>query len=239
MVISIILLSACVPQKSTQDTLNEENSFSEETRKKDEKTDIEYGEVESEKPMKNIEEQDENQVSVSEFTDDEKREMTQLFYEWAIERAKIGNLAVTKMYFQHGAAGSGDWYALTSDGEVQVQDLNNPGFDYFDIHAVGGVAFYTPLSGDYGEDENAPFPGIAEGYHRLAVPDTHIHKYMLADNGTVYELIAKKENMGSSTGFGEYDDDGTVGDLTPTVEFKISEDEAAQDEWEKILNRFK
>lgn len=68
---------------------------------------------------------------------------------------KIGNLAVTTLYFQHGAAGSGDWYALTPDGQVQVQNLDNPGFESFDIHAIGGVAFYTPLSGDYGRDETA------------------------------------------------------------------------------------
>ena len=62
---------------------------------------------------------------------------------------------------------------------------------------------------------------------------------MLADNGVVYELIGKKENVGSSTGFGEYDDDdGTVESLNPTVQFIVSKDQDAQNEWRRILNKY-
>src|SRR5699024_7230489 len=85
------------------------------------------------------------EMSVKEYTSEEKRMMTEEFFNWAVDRVKIGNLAVTTLYFQHGAAGSGDWYALTPDGQVQVQNLDNPGFESFDIHALSGVAFYTPL----------------------------------------------------------------------------------------------
>lgn len=105
------------------------------------------------------------ELAVQEFTMEEQQEMTQHFYDWAIERAEIGNMAVTNMYFNHGAAGRGDWYAMTPDGEVQTQNQDNPGFDHFDIHAVGGVAFYQPASGDFGEDTDAP-PCTAEGYSR-------------------------------------------------------------------------
>ena len=125
------------------------------------------------------------ELAVQEFTMEEQQEMTQHFYDWAIERAEIGNMAVTNMYFSHGAAGRGDWYAMTPDGEVQTQNQDNPGFDHFEIHAVGGVAFYQPASGDFGEDADAPVPSTAEGYSRLALPDTNIHKYMLADNGVI------------------------------------------------------
>ena len=178
------------------------------------------------------------ELAVKEFTMEEQQEMTQHFYDWAIERAEIGNMAVTNMYFSHGAAGRGDWYAMTPDGEVQTQNQDNPGFDHFDIHAVGGVAFYQPASGDFGEDADAPFPGTAEGYSRLALPDTNIHKYMLADNGVVYELIGKKENMSFSSGFGEYDDEGTYGEYPPGREFEISGDQDAQQEWKRILRMY-
>lgn len=183
-------------------------------------------------------EEDEAKIAVHEFTMEEQKEMTQLFYDWAVERAKIGNMAVTTMYFSHGAAGRGDWYAMTPDGEVQTQNQDNPGFDHFDIHAIGGVAFYQPASGDFGEDENVPFPGTAEGYSRLALPDTNIHKYMLADNGVVYELIGKKENMSFSSGFGEYDDEGTYVEYPPGREFEISGDQDAQQEWQRILDMY-
>ncbi|MEY8560194.1 hypothetical protein AALF85_05795 [Jeotgalicoccus halotolerans] len=178
------------------------------------------------------------ELAVQEFTMEEQQEMTQHFYDWAIERAEIGNMAVTNMYFSHGAAGRGDWYAMTPDGEVQTQNQDNPGFDHFDIHAVGGVAFYQPASGDFGEDANAPVPSTAEGYSRLALPDTNIHKYMLADNGVVYELIGKREQMSFSSGFGEYDDEGTYGEFPPGVEFEISGDQDAQQEWKRILGMY-
>lgn len=178
------------------------------------------------------------ELAVKEFTMEEQQEMTQHFYDWAIERAEIGNMAVTNMYFSHGAAGRGDWYAMTPDGEVQTQNQDNPGFDHFDIHAVGGVTFYQPASGDYGEDANAPVPSTAEGYSRLALPDTNIHKYILADNGVVYELIGKREQMSFSSGFGEYDDEGTYGEFPPGVEFEISGDQDAQQEWKRILGMY-
>ena len=56
------------------------------------------------------------ELAVQEFTMEEQQEMTQHFYDWAIERAEIGNMAVTNMYFSHGAAGRGDWYAMTPNG---------------------------------------------------------------------------------------------------------------------------
>lgn len=230
--ISFFILYGCSVEKAGQiekdaNTVSTDQSSKEESTLNEASTDEESVEV-----------HDDIEMSVKEYTSEEKQMMTEEFFNWAVDRAKIGNLAVTIFYFQHGAAGRGDWYALTPDGQVQVQNLDNPGFESFDIHAIGGVVFYTPLSGDYGRDETAPTPGIAEGYNRLAVENTNIHKYMLADNGVVYELIGKKENVGSSTGFGEYDDDGTVESLNPTVQFIVSKDQDAQNEWRRILNKY-
>lgn len=230
--ISFFILYGCSVEKAGQ-IEKDENTVSTDQSSKEESTLNEANTDEG-----SVEVHGDVEMSVKEYTSEEKRMMTEEFLNWAVDRAKIGNLAVTTLYFQHGAAGSGDWYALTPDGQIQVQNLDNPGFESFDIHAIGGVAFYTPLSGDYGRDETAPTPGIAEGYNRLAVENTNIHKYMLADNGVVYELIGKKENVGSSTGFGEYDDDGTIGSLNPTVQFIVSKDQDAQNEWKRILNKY-
>lgn len=184
-------------------------------------------------------EEETKEITVQEFTMEEQQEMNDMFYNWAVERAKIGGMAVTAIYFNHGAAGRGDWYAITPDGEVQTQNQDNPGFDHFGIHSLGGVAFYTPASGDFGADENAPFPSTAEGYSKIAVPSTNIHKYMLGDNGVVYELIGKKEQMSYTTGFGEYADDGTRGEFIPSVAFEISGDQDAQQEWQRILRMYR
>lgn len=178
------------------------------------------------------------EIGVQEFSLEEQQEMTQAFYNWAVERAKIGGMAVTTTYFNHGAAGRGDWYAMTPDGEIQTQNQDNPGFDHFDIHAIGGVAFYQPASGNFGTDENAAVPSTAAGYSELALPDTNINKYMLADNGVVYELIGKKENMSFSSGFGEYADDGTRGEYSPGIPFEVSGDQDAQQEWQRILGMY-
>lgn len=200
-------------KKAESDSDGENSSESEESVNEEENEATEDTDAENETAA------EEN--TLQEFTDAEKQEMNQLFYDWAVERAEIGGMAVTEMYFTHGAAGYGDWYAVTPDGEVQAQDLDNPGFDHFDIHAIGGVAFYQPESGDIGADKNAPFPSTAEGYSRLAQPDTNVHKYMLADNGVVYELIGKKENISFSSGFGEYNDDGSRGEYVHSISLSI------------------
>lgn len=185
-----------------------------------------------------ITEEADAEAAVQEFTQEEKTAMNQMFYDWAVERAKIGSMAVTEVYFNHGASGQGDWYAVTPDGEIQVQNFDNPGFNHFDIHSIGGVAFYQPASGDFGEDENVPSPSTAEGYSRLALPNTDIHKYMLADNGVVYELINIKEETSYTTGFGQYDNAGTYGEYSPSHSFEVSGDQAAQQEWQRILGMY-
>ncbi|QYA48523.1 hypothetical protein [Nosocomiicoccus ampullae] len=179
----------------------------------------------------------ERPVAVKQYTDEEKQEMTEMFYEWAVERAEIGAMAVTDYYFGHGAGGRGDWAARTPHGIVQAQDLNNPGWEAFELHAIGGVAFYQPITEDYGRDEDHPDIIIASGYSTIAKPDTDIHKYMLVDNGIVYELIGP---LGLSTGFSEYTDDGEITDIIKynIDEFKVSQDQAAQEEWRRILSLY-
>lgn len=258
----ILLVSACSnnelaeseadTQEETVETAAEDDNELDELEKENEELRQQIAKRENEKLKAELEEKEatetesndsssdekDTEAIVQEFTQEEQLAMSQMFYEWAVERAKIGSMAVTKFFFTHGAGGSGDWYAITPDGEVQAQNLDNPGFNHFDIHAIGGVAFYQPVSGDYGEDEHAHIPGTAEGYSRLALPDTNIHKYMLADNGIVYELIAKKENMAFTSGFGEYADDGTRGTFLPDTTFEISGDQAAQEEWQRILRMY-
>lgn len=179
----------------------------------------------------------ERPVAVKQYTDEEKQEMTEMFYEWAVERAEIGAMAVTDYYFGHGAAGHGDWVAKTPHGEVQAQNLDNPGWDAFELHAIGGVAFYQPITGDFGRDENKGNIGTGAGYTKVALPDTDIHKYMLVDNGIVYELIGP---LGLTSGFSEYTDEGQSTDQIKNelVQFEVSGDQAAQEEWRRILSLY-
>ena len=178
------------------------------------------------------------ETAVREFTDAEKQAMVDEFYTWAVERAEVGGMAVNDYYFGHGAAGRGDWYATTPHGDVQAQDQDNPGFDAFNIHAIGGIVFYQPISGDYGADENTEVESTASGYQTMAIDGTDIHKYMLADNGVVYEHISVKEETSLSSGFGEFNDDGTRGEYAPASRFEVSGDQDAQEEWQRILSKY-
>ena len=177
------------------------------------------------------------ETAVREFTDAEKQAMVDEFYTWAVERAEVGGMAVNDYYFGHGAAGRGDWYATTPHGDVQVQDQDNPGFDAFNIHAIGGIVFYQPISGDYGADENTEVESTASGYQTMAIDGTDIHKYMLADNGVVYEHISVKEETSLSSGFGEFNDDGTRGEYAPASRFEVSGDQDAQENG-RILSKY-
>lgn len=210
-------------KENERDTAKENNESKERQQKEDKKK---QDDKEKERP-----------VAVKQYTDEEMIEMTEMFYEWAVERAEIGAMAVTNYYFGHGAAGRGDWVAKTPHGEVQAQNLNNPGWDAFELHAIGGVAFYQPITGDFGRDENKGNIGTGAGYTEVALPDTDIHKYMLVDNGIVYELIGP---LGLSNGFAEYTDDGKSTDYIKNelVQFEVSGDTAAQEEWRRILSLY-
>ena len=63
---------------------------------------------------------------------------------------------------------------------------------------------------------------------------------MLGDNGVVYELKTGNGAMvTTNTGFGEYADDGTIGNYVPDQAFQVSEDQAAQNELAKPLQPYR
>ena len=51
-------------------------------------------------------------------------------------------------------------------------------------------------------------------------------------------MIGKKENISFSSGFGEYNDDGSRGEYVPDVAFEVSGDQDAQQEWQRILGMY-
>lgn len=186
-----------------------------------------------------------NNASVQEdviyqFTQEQMTAMEKEFLDWADKRAKTAGLAVSNYYFTHGAGGFGDWFARSEDGDIQVQNLDNPGPAGFKIRAIGGVVFYTSKTGIVGQTEEVNKAITAEGYSRHSDLNEDIHKYILADNGKVYELIKPATKMSFTTGFGEYSDSGTrEGAYMPNEEFLVSKDTAAQQKWQEILNKYK
>ena len=174
------------------------------------------------------------------LTETQQGEVESQMLNWADGRAKVGNMAVSDFYFDHGAAGSGDWYANTPDGEIQVQDEQNPGKNGFKIHAVGGLVFYTAKDGTTGIDDNLRGT-TADGYSLNMNFNRPVSKYLFGYNGVVYELKSGNGiELSQNTGFGEYSDDGTKsgGNIEPNGTFIISNDQAAKTELQKVLAQY-
>ncbi len=176
--------------------------------------------------------------NVIHLTIDQKKQINADFLNWAAERATVGHMAVSDWYFDHGSAGLGDWYANTPDGQVQVQNQNQPGAAAFKIHAVGGCIFYKSKDGQIGK-QNLYKGSFADNYS-IGLDDSQpVSKYLLGDNGVVYELkTGNGSSVSSRTGFGQYDDNGQLGNYQPDQNFEISADQAAQHELQKLLTPY-
>lgn len=179
------------------------------------------------------------------YSEREKQEINQIFLEWAGGRGEIGGMAVSRRFFDHGASGMGDWYAVTEDGLMQLQQQHpegRPGYDAFSIHCIGGVVFYYSVFGTTGATEEVSdpqnSPSTATGFTTVADSERPFVKYLLGDNGVVYEA----ETLPAfSDGFYVADDYGDLYsyyDPANQTEFKISADVAAQQELGRILNSY-
>lgn len=174
------------------------------------------------------------------LSEDDKTSLNKDFFNWAVDRAKMGKMAVSTWYFDHGAAGQGDWYAITPDGRVQVQDEEQPGKASFKIHAVGGVVFFTSKDGTTGDDDEAlQDDGFAGNYSTDVDPDKPVSKYMLGDNGVVYQLQSSTgDGVTTNTGFTECSDHGGFNDQDLKDHFFVSKDTAAQTELKVLLKQY-
>ena len=65
-----------------------------------------------------------------------------------------------------------------------------------------------------------------------------ITKYLLGDNGVVYELKTDDGNVGLSTGFGEYSDNGKSDSYKPNRSFIVSKDQNAQIELQQLIKQY-
>lgn len=172
------------------------------------------------------------------LNDAQRNQINLAFLNWASQRAAIGNMAVSEWFFDHGAAGRGDWYANTPDGQVQVQNNNLPGKSAFPIRGIGGCIFYTAKDGGIGRQELFA-DSFAANYSVKLDHTKPVSKYLLGDNGVVYELkTGNGMPVSTNTGFGEYADDGSQGSYTPDLNFQVSEDQAAQEKLKELIQSY-
>ena len=175
------------------------------------------------------------------YTAEEKRAILQEFLDWASYRAEIGGMVVSDYYLGHGASGFGDWYANTENGEIQIQDIGKgiPGYDNFPIHTVGGVVFYTSIEELYGYDSRPWNESIAVGFFRLADLNMPVTRYLLGDDGIIYELKGTlPEYYSFNGGYGLYEEDGSKAIDSSSYIFEISKDTDAQEKYLEILLKY-
>lgn len=171
------------------------------------------------------------------YTESEKRAITNEFLLWASKRAEIGGMAVTTRFFDHGASGKGDWYALTPDRQaILVQRQDSSRQNSYSIQALGGVTFYTSKDGTLGRSDKVMTSALAAGYNEVADLGKPIIKYLLGDDGEIYEY----HSSGSFTdGFYEMDDKGNRQENgRPIQTFTLSADTAAKKELQRILLQY-
>lgn len=175
------------------------------------------------------------------LSDYKKKAITNEFYVWATNQAKKGDMAITTLYFNHGAAGRGDWYAQTPDGKMLVQDntLNLPGREAFPIDIIGGMLFFYALDGNVGHDDKISSGSTADGYTLNLDVSLPASKYILGDNGTVYELKkAAGDGLSPGSGFTECNDDGSFNTEYPPTPLIVSEDSAAQTKLQELITKY-
>ncbi|MHC5372741.1 hypothetical protein ACYSNU_02970 [Enterococcus sp. LJL120] len=179
------------------------------------------------------------------YSEAEKQAITETFLNWADSRAETAGMAVNSNYFNHGASGIGDWYAVTSDGLIQVQQQSEnglPGYDSFPLHSLGGIVWYYSVNGVTGitdeVDDPQNSPSTAVGFSNVADSQQPFTKYILADNGVVYEA---QTSSAFSDGFYVAGDDGDLYSYySPESQlvFQKSQDTAAQTELQSILSQY-
>ena len=170
------------------------------------------------------------------LTDEQQQQIENEFLNWIGPRAKEANLAVCNYYFNHGCAERGNWYADTPSGRILVQDMGNSQNTDYVAQAIGGCLFYTSTQGTVGktnEMDNACDADKGKYINQNKLTD----RYLLANNGLVYELKAPA-NISSCSfyGFGE-EPCGDSG-IPQQGKWIISKDKAAQQELRLLLKPY-
>lgn len=167
----------------------------------------------------------------------EKTEINNDFYNWADQRAKIGNMAISKYYFDHGSEDNGNlWYASTPDGDILIRNASDTySSKSYDLRKIGGFVFYTAKDGTTGKCDNIK-QDTDDGakYSSDQIDCTKpVDKYLLANNGIVYECKLDGETAEPDSGFNIKGEDNINND-----DWIVSQDKAAQDEYRQLITKY-
>ncbi|MEB6061258.1 hypothetical protein MXL22_09175 [Staphylococcus pseudoxylosus] len=177
--------------------------------------------------------------SKASISDKDKKEIKKEVLSWLAKHEKNNDKAVSNRYFGSGSMSDGDWYAGTEAGEIQVSNKDKPGPKAFDLHTVTGAVTYTSNEGITGIDKASKNLSNIEGYSTVADIHKPVTKYLFADNGKVYEYTFKaSKDVTLSSGFAPKDHNGKDPNLSPNQMFKVSDNKALNDFYNKLLKKY-
>lgn len=178
-------------------------------------------------------------INKEQLSDQDQENIKKDMMKWADKRAKQQGLAASNRYFGTGSISTGDWYAMTPKGELQISNQNEPGPKAFDRHILAGVVFYHSNQGVTGFDQKAKDLSNIEGYRRVADLNQPVIKYLFADDGQVYEYHFKPgQQVTLSSGFAPKDHNDKDPNLRPDQVFKVTEDETATELMSQLIKQY-
>ncbi|WEG72539.1 hypothetical protein [Vagococcus intermedius] len=172
------------------------------------------------------------------LSDNAQKIISDKFYDWAVTRAEESKQAVTPIFFSPEEHSIGDWFGQTPDGKILVSKNDESKWDDFPLHAMGGVVFYTALNGQIGHDPEIDYRDLKVDYEVNMDETMPASKYILGDNGIVYELVKiTGEQLTPTSGFKKKIKDNLV--EVPEKENLIkSKDQEAQNVLGKLINTY-
>lgn len=162
------------------------------------------------------------------------------FYKWAVQYGQGMGYAVTDWIFSPANnTVTSAWYAKTPNGLMQV--TNAAVYHQFKLHLLGGIVLFTSLQKQIGavskqqlQTGGASYAGYAPQAN-LALP---MYKYLLGDDGVVYEVDNATSPL---VGFGQVGLNGQPDGQNATPvngQIFISPDKNAQKAYQQILKPY-
>ncbi|AYU54493.1 hypothetical protein [Staphylococcus debuckii] len=178
-------------------------------------------------------------IDKAKLSDKAHEKMKKEVLDWADKYGKQQGLAVSNRYFGAGEISSGDWYAMTPKGELQVSNQGSPGPKAFDRHNLVGVVMYKAKDHTTGFDTKAKDLTNIESYQNVADLNQPVTKYLFADDGKVYEYTFQpEEKVKLSSGFAPKDHNDKDPNLKPDHSFKISDNSSANQEMQRLIKEY-
>ncbi|EKU50366.1 hypothetical protein [Staphylococcus massiliensis] len=175
----------------------------------------------------------------SKLSDKDKQHIKQTLIDFTAKEEAKNGLAVSNRFFGSGSFQEGDWYANTTDGQVQVSNRGEPGPKAFKIHKLAGVVVYKSKDGTKGFDKKAEDLSNVEGYNKVANMKEPIKKFIFADNGKVYAFTFKPDvDTRPSSGFAPKDYTEQDENLTAEQVFEVKESKTYTKKLKSVMSQY-